>query len=121
MFGYEAHFDVCWAYMSAKKVDIVLVPTACTFFSQARWEELLKVRAFTNNLYVLRVNRVGSHKSEDEQWSFYGDSMLISPFGEVKNRLGKNEEMMIDELSKKELSEARSTWGFMQIEAKFRK
>ncbi|WP_103616450.1 carbon-nitrogen hydrolase family protein [Campylobacter concisus] len=121
MFGFEAHFDVCWAYMSAKKVDIVLVPTACTFFSQARWEELLKVRAFTNNLYVLRVNRVGSHKSEDEQWSFYGDSMLISPFGEVKNRLGKNEEMMIDELSKKELSEARSTWGFMQIEAKFKR
>jgi len=121
MFGFEAHFDVCWAYMSAKKVDIVLVPTACTFFSQARWEGLLKGRAFTNNVYVLRVNRVGSHKSEDEQWSFYGDSMLISPFGEVKNRLGKNEEMMIDELSKKELSEARSTWGFMQIEAKFKR
>lgn len=90
-------------------------------FSQARWEELLKVRAFTNNVYVLRVNRVGSHKSEDTQWSFYGDSMLINPFGEVKNRLGKNEEMMIDELSKKELSEARSTWGFMHIEAKFKR
>ena len=47
--------------------------------------------------------------------------MYKRQFGEVKNRLGKNEEMMIDELSKKELSEARSTWGFMQIEAKFKR
>ena len=116
MFGYEAHFDICWAYMSAKKVDIVLVPTACTFFSQARWEELLKVRAFTNNVYVLRVNRVGNHKAASgEQWSFYGDSMLISPFGEVVSRLGKNEEMMVAKLEKTELAQARHLWGFSQI------
>ena len=64
-----------------------MVPTACTFFSESRWEELLKTRAFTNNVYVLRVNRVGNHKAASgEQWSFYGDSMLISPFGEVVSR-----------------------------------
>ena len=116
MFGFEAHFDAAWAYMVRKKVDAVVVPTACTFFSESRWEELLKTRAFTNNVYVLRVNRVGNHKAASgEQWSFYGDSMLINPFGEVKNRLGKNEEMMVAKLEKTELAQARRLWGFSQI------
>ena len=116
MFGFEAHFDAAWAYMAHKKVDVVVVPTACTFFSESRWEELLKTRAFTNNVYVLRVNRVGNHKAASgEQWSFYGDSMLISPFGEVVSRLGKNEEMMVAKLEKTELAQARHLWGFSQI------
>ena len=41
--------------------------------------------------------------------------MLISPFGEVVSRLGKNEEMMVAKLEKKELSEARKTWEFSKI------
>ena len=118
MFGFEAHFDACWTYMMSKKVDVVLVPSACTFFSQARWEELLKTRAFTNNVYVLRVNRVGKHHSNDEQWDFYGDSMLIDPFGEVKTRLGKNEEMMIADIDKKRINAANSLWEFRKIAAR---
>lgn len=115
MFGYEAHFDAAWRYMLRKKVDVVVVVTACTFFSETRWEELLKTRAFTNGVYVLRVNRVGNYLSQDEQWKFYGDSMLINPFGEIVSSLGENEEMLVAELDKKEINEARQNWGFMQI------
>mgnify|MGYP000864904029 CR=1 FL=1 len=99
------------------KYDLVVVLTSCTFFSESRWEELLKTCAFKNNAYVvLRVNRVGNHKAASgEQWNFYGDSMLISPFGEVVSRLGKNEEMMVAKLEKKELSEARKPWEFSKI------
>lgn len=118
MFGFEAHFDVAWAYMSSKKVDLVVVPTACTFFSEARWAELLKTRAFTNGVYVLRVNRVGNYANDEQQWNFYGDSMLINPFGEVVSNLGKNEEMLVAKLDKKELAEARNVWGFTQILSK---
>jgi len=41
--------------------------------------------------------------------------MLISPFGEVVSRLGKNEEMMVAKLEKTELAQARHLWGFSQI------
>jgi hydrolase, carbon-nitrogen family len=115
MFGFEAHFDVAWSKMIAKKVDVVIVATACTFFSEARWAELLKTRAFTNNVYVLRVNRVGNFGVDLQQWNFYGDSMLISPFGEVVSNLGKNEEMLVAKLDKKELNKARNTWDFANI------
>ncbi|MCD8213358.1 MAG: carbon-nitrogen hydrolase family protein [Campylobacter sp.] len=118
MFGFEAHFDACWAYMMNKKADAVIVPSACTFFSENRWEQLLRIRAFTNNIYILRVNRIGNHRSNDTQWNFYGDSMLIDPFGEIKTRLGKNEEMLIVNIDKKQLSAASNLWEFKRILAK---
>ncbi|AQW82026.1 hydrolase, carbon-nitrogen family [Campylobacter pinnipediorum subsp. pinnipediorum] len=114
MFGYEAHFDASFVYMMKKNVDVLLIPTACTFETNERWCELLKMRAFTNNVYILRANRIGHYKNKniDESWNFYGDSMLISPFGEVSQRLGSNEEMMISNLDKKEIITARGIWGF---------
>lgn len=115
MFGFEAHFDASWAYMRDKRVDVVLMPCACTFFSEARWQELLKTRAFTNAMYILRVNRVGNYKTNDEQWEFYGDSMLINPFGEISSNLGKNEEMLLANIDKKEVTRAKNIWQFGSI------
>lgn len=71
-----------------RKHDPVVVLTACTFFSESRRKELLKARAFVNNVYILRVNSADNHKAASgEQWSFYGDSMLISRFGDSRTEL----------------------------------
>lgn len=112
--AYETNFDTCWQEIMSKRVDVVIVPSACTFFSEIRWKELLKTRAFTNSVYLLRINRVGEHKYENERWNFYGRSMLISPFGEIINELGKDEEMLIVDIEKKEISKARSLWKFSE-------
>ena len=50
IFGFEAHFDRIWTEIVAKKIDCVLLPSACTLNSSNRWNELLKMRALTNNL-----------------------------------------------------------------------
>lgn len=110
--AYETNFDICWQEIMRKKVDVVITPGACTFFSEKRWKELLKTRAFTNSVYILRINRVGEHKYENEKWNFYGQSMLISPFGEIINELGKDEEMLLSHVDKKEVNKARSIWKF---------
>lgn len=110
--AYETNFDVCWQEIMKKKVDVVIVPSACTFFSETRWKELLKTRAFTNLVYILRINRVGEHKYENERWNFYGQSMLINPFSDIVNELGKDEEMLIVNIDKKEINKARSLWKF---------
>lgn len=115
MFGFEAHFDASWTYMMSKKVDVVVMPTASTFFSENRWEELLKTRAFLNNIYILRVNRVGNHKVTAGQWNFYGDTMLIDPLGEVETSLGNSEEMLIAKVSKQKVVNARNLWEFKKI------
>lgn len=112
MFGYEAHFDLMWQDMMSKKVDCVLLPTACTLNSKERWDELLKMRAFTNNMYILRANRLGKAKFDEASSEFYGNSILISPHGEIINSLDENEGMMVCEIDKKLLNEAKKIWKF---------
>ena len=109
--GYELHFDTVWMEVMKKNVDVVLTATSSTFDSAHRWEELLKMRAMLNNVYILRANRVGSYKEEDT-WQFYGRSSLISPFGDVELTLGDKEEMLVATIEKESLSEARKLWGW---------
>lgn len=110
LFGFETHFDIFWQQIMAKKIDLVIVPSACTFESKQRWEELLKTRAFLNSTSILRVNRIGKTKDE---WNFYGDTLFINAFGEIESKLGSEEEMLIIEPKKSD--EARKLWGFDKI------
>lgn len=118
MFGFESHFDICWQYFMSKKVDCVLLPTACTFDSNKRWEELLKTRAFTNSMYILRANRVGKTKFDDINFGFYGDSFMVAPNGEIADRLREEEGMLLYEISKKEINLMKNIWKFRDILAK---
>lgn len=113
--GFEAHFDATWQYFMKKNVDCILMPTASTFDSNERWNELLKIRAWTNLLFIIRANRIGKAEFDDKNYEFYGESMLISPFGEILNSLKKNEGIMIAEISKTELKNAQKLWKFREI------
>ncbi len=121
MGGFELHFDPLWDAVSAKGVDVVLVPSASTFDSHNRWRELVKVRAFTHNCYILRANRIGEYNDEKYAWKFYGDSMLVSPDGEIESDLGNTEELLIIDLDRKLLAEARKGWGFKEALKKRRR
>lgn len=114
IFGFEAHFDRIWAEIVAKKIDCVLLPSACTLNSSNRWNELLKMRALTNNLYIVRVNRLGKAKFDDIESEFYGQTMLINPHGEIENSLDSNEGMLMCDIDKKLILQARSIWKFRQ-------
>lgn len=116
--GFELHFDIVFGQVMKKNIDVLLCPSASTFDSSSRWNELLKNRAFLNSVYILRANRVGSFKSESTDWKFYGHSNLVSPWGEVEQTLGDKEEILIVEISKDELAQARKTWGWKKALSK---
>jgi len=115
--GFEAHFDTIWQKLSARKIDAVIVPTASTFESANRWRDLFKVRAFTNSIYIVRANKVGEYEDSktNSKWLFYGDSFVVNPYGEVEDCLTEKEELMISEVSKKEVFEARRLWQFARL------
>ncbi len=113
MAGFEIHFDPLWQMLDAKNIDVVLVPTLSTFSSHKRWRNLLSARAFTHNCYVIRANRVGEYDDDDVKWEFYGDSLAYSPEGELMEHLGNYEELLIVDLDKEILKEAKS-WGFKE-------
>ena len=111
-FGYEAHFDVFWRYFMQKNVGCVLVPCASTFESGGRWRELLKMRAFTNSLYVIRANRIGEAKFGGEEFNFYGESFVVTPGGEIANELKNEEGVLMCEVDADEIAAARGLWKF---------
>ena len=110
--GFELHFDHLWIEMLKRKVDAVLIPSASTFNSSKRWNELLKSRAFLNGMYVLRVNRIGEYKDKKSIWKFYGETSIINPYGDIENILGSKEELLIANIDKNESKEAKKAWGF---------
>lgn len=112
MGGFELHFDPFWEYVSQKRVDLVLLPTASTFGSHNRWRELIKSRAFLHGCFILRANRLGEYQDDEVKWRFYGDTMLVSPEGEVEMMLEDKESMLIEVIDKAEVTEHRKSWAF---------
>ncbi len=110
--GYELHFDHVFKEVDSKKVDALLVPSVSTFESKDRWDELLKMRAFTHNIYILRVNRIGLYKHELFDWRFYGHSALFNPHGYIEECLNDEEAMMVVDISKANINKARNMWGW---------
>lgn len=114
MGGYELHFDAMWQAVWERQIDCMLLPTASTFESQLRWRELIKMRAFTHNCYVLRANRIGEYGGKGKQWRFYGDSLLANPDGEIESSLGDSEELLVVQIEHKRVLESRRGWKFKE-------
>ncbi len=114
LYGFEIHFDKLWQSILRQRVDLVLVPSASTFGSKERWEDLLCSRAFLNSVYILRANRVGEFIEDNVPWNFYGESMLINPDGEIEMKLEERESMLIEEISKEEIEDSLYGWGFYE-------
>lgn len=111
--GFEMHFDPIWQALSSANIDIVLLPSVSTFGSNQRWNEVLKTRAFLNNIYILRVNRVGKYDdNEGSLWKFYGNTYLVNADGQIENTLGEKEDFMVIDIRKKDINDARKCWGF---------
>lgn len=112
MAGFELHFDSFWQMVTQKKIDVVLLPTASTFGSHNRWREIIKMKAFLHGCFILRANRLGEYSDDEVKWKFYGDTMLVSPSGEVEMMLEDKESMLIEVIEKSEVLEHRKSWGF---------
>ncbi len=112
MAGFEMHFDIFWQKVTEKKIDLVLLPTASTFGSHNRWREIIKTKAFLHGCFILRANRLGEYSDDEVKWKFYGDTMLVSPEGEVEMMLEDKESMLIEVIDKAEVLEHRKAWGF---------
>ena len=112
MSGFELHFDKFFELLSPKNIDCILLPSVSTFESYERWKALILSRAFINNCYILRANRIGEYEDKKATWHFYGDSLLASPNGELLSHLGNKEELMIVDMSHSEVLNSRKLWGF---------
>ncbi|KAF1858332.1 hypothetical protein Lal_00014836 [Lupinus albus] len=75
---------------------LIVVPAAFTHTTGlAHWEVLLRARAIENQCYVLASAQGGLHKNDRRT---FGHSMLIDPWGEVKDVLPEGEGVVSGEI-----------------------
>ncbi len=73
------------------------------------WKSLLTARAIENQCYVVGVNRVGN---DGNQIYHSGDSMVLSPLGEVLHHVADKEEVYTITLQKQTLETVREKFPF---------
>jgi len=104
---YDLRFPDLYQQYARRGVDVLTVPSCFTKKTgEAHWEALLRARAIENLSYVLAPNQIGTDLKGIQA---YGNSMIISPWGEIIARASIDaEEIIYGEIDLKEVKKARA-------------
>lgn len=81
---YDLRFPIMYRKLAKKRAQIILIPSAFTVPSgKAHWKTLVRARAIENSLFIVATNMCGTHHTKRKT---YGNSILYSPWGNLKNR-----------------------------------
>lgn len=89
---YDLRFPEIFRLMALEGAQIILLPAN---FTQAtgkdHWEPLLRARAIENGCYLIAANQTG----QKSQFTAYGHSMIIDPWGNVLAEAGEKTEIIL--------------------------
>lgn len=104
---YDLRFPELFRKMLDMGAEIFSVPSAFTEITgKAHWETLVRARAIENLCYVIAAGQGGYHLSGRET---HGDSMIVSPWGKIMDRLPRGSGVVSAEFEKERLVRARSS------------
>jgi predicted amidohydrolase len=102
---YDLRFPELYRAMGA--CALIVVPAAFTHTTgRAHWEVLLRARAIENQCYVLAAAQGGLHRNGRRT---YGHSMLVDPWGEIRDVLAEGEGVVKGELDPDFLASVRES------------
>jgi nitrilase len=81
---YDLRFPALFQELSARGVDVFVLPAAFTLLTgKDHWEVLCRARAIETQSYLLAPAQVGAHQIKDETRHTYGHSLVCDPWGHV--------------------------------------
>lgn len=99
-------------YRALGVCSLIVVPAAFTYTTgKAHWEILLRARAIENQCYVLAAAQGGKHSNGRRTW---GRSMLIDPWGEIRDVLPEGEGVVTGGIDADLLSSIRTNLPALQ-------
>lgn len=108
---YDLRFPALFQALREQGADILLLPAAFTLKTgEAHWQPLLQARAIENQCYVVAANQGGTHLCGRQT---YGHSMIISPWGEILDKLEMNEGSVCTPISNTIIKEVRTNMPIM--------
>ncbi len=124
---------ICWdqwfpeaARLTALKgAEILFYPTAIGWhpkekkkFGKAQlnaWITMQRSHAIANGVYVAAINRIGFEKIKNRKIQFWGNSIIIDPYGNILRQSHFNrEETLICDIDFKKVEDARQHWPFLR-------
>ena len=124
---------ICWdqwfpeaARLTALKgAEILFYPTAIGWHPKEKkkfgksqlnaWITMQRSHAIANGVYVAAINRIGFEKIKNRKIQFWGNSIIIDPYGNVLRQSHFNrEETIICDIDFKKIEDARQHWPFLR-------
>lgn len=104
---YDVRFPDLYRHYAMQGANVMVVPSCfMKITGQAHWETLIRARAIESLAYVLAPNQVGT---DGRGMMAYGNSLIVSPWGEVLARgSDTQEEIIVAEISMDAVQHARA-------------
>lgn len=74
------------------------------------WQTIQRSHAIANGCFVASINRVG----EEGEVTFWGQSFVAGPFGQMLGRAGKEAEVLTVEIDLSKIEKQRQLWPFFR-------
>jgi len=102
---YDLRFPGLYRNLAQKGASVIIVPSAFTVKTgRAHWETLLKARAIETGCFIIAPAQVGKHQNGRET---YGNSMIISPWGEILSCVENGNHIGVAEINLQEVESYR--------------
>ncbi len=102
---YDLRFPELFRILTIDGARVITVPSAFTAATgEPHWEILLRARAIENQVFILAANQTGE---ADPQYSSWGHTMLVDPWGRVLDSVAEGEGYAIADLDLEELERIR--------------
>jgi N-carbamoylputrescine amidase len=116
---------ICWdewfpevaRIFALQGAEIIFYPSAIgsepdrpDYSSSEAWRTVLRAHGITNGVYVAVVNRVGV----EEDMSFYGESFISDPFGDIVSSAGADEAIVYADIDFDKVRELRELLHFLR-------
>ncbi|HYD32243.1 MAG TPA: carbon-nitrogen hydrolase family protein [Azospirillaceae bacterium] len=115
---YDVRFAYLYRALAQAGAEIITVPAAFTVpTGQAHWHALLRARAIETGCFVIAPAQTGTH---DQGRRTYGHSLIVSPWGEVLADAGEEPGIVVAEIDRTRVAEARGKIPALRHDRPFR-
>jgi nitrilase len=109
---YDLRFPELFRQLLDRGAQLIAVPSAFTLHTgRAHWEVLVRARAIENLVTVIAAAQGGYHLNGRET---YGDSMIVSPWGDVLDRLPRGSGVVVAEHEPRVAEQTRTRFPSIQ-------
>jgi N-carbamoylputrescine amidase len=119
---WDQWFPECARSMALQGAEVLLYPTAIgsepldpALNSRAHWQRVMQGHAGANLMPVVASNRIGHERGESFAMTFYGNSFIAGPTGElIETADDSTETVLVASFDLDELQTRRAAWGLFR-------